>query len=125
MCLTASLSPGLYVSMCRRVHLVHMPHISRLFSFALPNSDSASIRGEGPGLPWTFKQVNELSSQAFNPDGKQGARGVAGKKLSEAELAALKAKLAKPVFSKTAPPAPAPAPAAAAEAPRKKVFGLF
>lgn len=54
----------------------------------------------GVSLPWTAKATEELNKKSFNPDGKQGARGVAGKKLSDVEMARLKASLVKPVISK-------------------------
>ena len=76
-----------------------------------------SILGGVP-LPWTTKATNE---QKFNPEGKQGVRGVAGKKLSKEELEALKSKLVKPIISKKES---ASAAAAAGPAP-KKFFGLF
>lgn len=84
--------------------------------------DSASIRGSGPGLPWTGKVTSGLSSNTFNPEGKQGARGVAGKKLSAAEMAELKSKLVKPIISKKSQQ---PVSAAPAPAPAKKFFGIF
>ena len=77
--------------------------------------DSASIRGSGPSLPWTNQAVASMSSPSFNPEGKQGARGVAGKKLSPDELAALKSKLVKPISTKKDKETVAP----------KKLFGLF
>ena len=80
--------------------------------------DSPSILGGGKGLPWTNKATSEISS--FNPEGKQGARGVAGKKLSDAEMAALKSKLVKPVVSKKSVAADT-----ASAAPPKKLFGFF
>lgn len=58
--------------------------------------NSASIFG-GANLPWTQQEVNKIG---FNPEGKQGARGVAGKKLSPEELEKLKSRLVKPVISK-------------------------
>lgn len=83
--------------------------------------DSASIRGSGPGLPWTTKDTNSMSSSQFNPEGKQGARGVAGKKLSAEEMAKLKSKLVKPIVSKKSESVGA----TAATAAPKKLFGLF
>jgi len=77
--------------------------------------DSPSIFG-GSGLPWTAKQAQD---QAFNPEGKQGARGVAGKKLTPEEEQRLRANLAK--VSKTTKPTAAPA----VEEPPKKKFLFF
>ena len=82
--------------------------------------NSVSILG-GASLPWTQKDVNSMSTGSFNPEGKQGARGVAGKKLSPEEMAALKSKLVKPIVSSKKSSEAAPAPAGAG----KKLFGLF
>ena len=81
--------------------------------------NSASIFGGMP-LPWTQKAVTEMKT--FNPEGKQGARGVAGKKLSPEELEKLKATLVKPVVTKKTEVA---ADASASQPPKKGFFGLF
>jgi hypothetical protein len=54
--------------------------------------DSISIFGGG-SLPWTNEQANKVA--AYDPKGSQKDRGVAGKKLSEAEMRRLKSNLAK------------------------------
>jgi len=82
------------------------------------NRNSISIFGGLP-LPWTNEAT--ASIKKFDPEGKQGARGVAGKKLSPEELEKLKSRLVKPIVSTKkdtvtdAPPAPA----------KKGFFGLF
>lgn len=83
--------------------------------------DSVSIFGKGAPLPWTSEAANAISKNTFNPDGKQGVRGVAGRKLSPEELEKLKKQLVKPIVSKKAEPTPQTVPAE----PPKKRFGLF
>ena len=80
--------------------------------------NSISIFGGLP-LPWTNEATAAIKK--FDPEGKQGARGVAGKKLSPEELEKLKSRLVKPIVTKKdAPATPAAAPPA-----KKGFFGLF
>jgi hypothetical protein len=76
--------------------------------------DSISIFGGAP-LPWTNEQANALS--AVNKNSEKASVGVAGKKRSPEELAALKANLVKPVISKKPTENDAPK--------EKKKFGFF
>lgn len=87
--------------------------------------NSVSIFGGAP-LPWT----NDDASKMNNSKEKEikYEQGVAGKKLSEKELAMLKKSLAKPVFKQTNKAAASTAsssPAPEESAPKKKLFGLF
>jgi hypothetical protein len=66
-----------------------------------------------------------MSKNGFNPDGKQGARGTAGKQRSPEELAKLKAQLAKPIITKKENGAKAEPAAPAKAAPAPKRFGFF
>lgn len=85
--------------------------------------NSVSIFG-GASLPWTSKQAADLNNKgAFNPDGKQGARGVAGKQLTEEQRKKLEKNLVKVIDSKKK--AESPAASKPAPAPEKKLFGLF
>jgi len=85
--------------------------------------DSASFFG-GVSLPWTNEAANKMNNSKKEA-GVQGPRGVAGKQLSQQEMAALKANLVKPVFKETLKKQQAPDAPAATSEPKKKMFGLF
>ena len=80
--------------------------------------NSASIFG-GIALPWTNKAVDDMSKNV-GKEMKQN-RGVAGKKLTDKELAALKKNLVKPIVT----PKKGAVAVIDEPAPRKKMFGLF
>ena len=79
--------------------------------------NSASIFG-GIALPWTNKAAEDLNKNVSKE--MKNARGVAGKKLSPAEMARLKQNLVKPIITpKKGSVLEADAP------PKKKLFGLW
>jgi len=75
----------------------------------------------GAKLPWTSEEVSKMNNMGKAPEVKASERGVAGKKLTQAELDQRKSNLFKPVVTKKAEPEAAPV---AAEA-KKKKFGFF
>ena len=82
--------------------------------------NSVSIFG-GASLPWTNNDANKMDNSKEKSLNFQ--RGTAGKKLSQAELNALKQSLVKPIVTKNAVKEDA---VAAEVAPKKKgLFGLF
>ena len=64
--------------------------------------DSANIFGSGMSLPWTSKQAQQITKGPTMEEVQSKVkRGVAGRQRSPAEIAAMKAKLEKPVFKET------------------------
>jgi len=62
--------------------------------------NSASILGEGEGIPWTSKALNKRFGPAKKGGAGKAPPAKAGKQLSQKELAARKKNLFKPVQSK-------------------------
>jgi hypothetical protein len=89
--------------------------------------NSASILGEGEGIPWTSKALNKRFAPKKGGTKKEPA-AKAGKKLSAKELAARKKSAFKPIMTKSNAQKGATAvEEPAAEKPKKKggLFGLF
>jgi hypothetical protein len=87
--------------------------------------NSISIFGGAP-LPWTTKATNEISKKEFNPDAvRKGAKATAGGKRSDAEIAAMKSKLAKVSTKQSLKKAAVSSATTEEEPPKKKRFGLF
>ena len=89
--------------------------------------DSANIFGFGASLPWTSKQAKEITKGATGEEVQSKVkRGVAGRQRTPAQLAAMKAKLEKPVFKLTNKKlAESSASGSDDEKPKKRFFGFF
>jgi hypothetical protein len=85
-------------------------------------SDSVSIFGGLP-LPWTADQANKIGSALVEKASTKPA--VASKKLSDEEMARLKATLFKPKITQKSAPAAPEKPAEEAKKKKGGIFGLF